>query len=299
MDGFADIGVFTRVVEAHSFTKAGRQLGLTASGVSRAITRLEHRLGARLLQRTTRSLSLTDDGAAYYERCKKVLVELEDAEDALARSRDQPRGRLRVDAPNVLGRFILGPALPGFLARYPELAIDLSVRDHVIDPTAEGVDVTLRMAELRDSELVARSLGALRFVVAGSPRYFAQRGRPKRPDDLVHHTLIGFLSGGAPMPWEFRNDRHVPITGRFHTNSADASRDAALAGVGLIHVYAFHVADELARGRLEAVLVDHERPPRPVHALYARQRVATPKVRVFIDWAEQLLAKAGAIQRTR
>jgi len=300
MDGFADIAVFTRVVEAHSFTKAGRQLGLTASGVSRAITRLERRLGARLLQRTTRSLSLTDDGAAYYERCKKILVELEDAEGAVSRSRNEPRGRLRVDAPTVLGRFVLGPALPGFLARYPELALDLSVRDHVIDPIAEGVDITLRMAELRDTELVSRSLGALRMVVAGSPRYFAQHGRPKRPDDLAHHALIGFLSGGAALPWRFRNDRLLAITGRFHTNSADASREAALAGLGLVHVYAFHIADELARGRLEAVLVDHERPPSPVHALYARERVATPKIRVFLDWVDQLLAKeAGAVRRTR
>jgi LysR family transcriptional regulator, regulator for bpeEF and oprC len=306
MDGFAEIAVFTRVVDAHSFTAAARSLALTPSGVSRVIARLERRLGVQLLQRTTRSLGLTDDGAAYYERCKRILVDLEDAEDVLARGRQEPRGRLRVDAPVVLGRFVLGPALPGFLDAHRELAVDLSVRDHVIDPIALGIDVTLRLAVLRDSELVSRTLGALRMVVVGSPRYFAQHGRPRVPADLARHALIGFLSGGATRPWRFRDERELAVGGRLRTDSADAAREAALAGHGLVHVFALHVADELARGSLEAVLVDHERPPRPVHALYARHRAATPKVRVFLDWAaqqiadrEQLATRAGAISRPR
>jgi DNA-binding transcriptional LysR family regulator len=289
MDGFAEIAVFTRVVDAHSFTRAARSLGLTPSGVSRAISRLERRLGVRLLQRTTRSLGLTDDGAAYYERCKAILVELEDAESSLARATHAPRGRLRVDAPTVLVRYILGPALPKFLATYPELAIDVSVRDHVIDPIAEGIDVTLRMVPLRDSELVSRRLGAVRSVIVGSPRYFAKHGRPKHPSELVNHAVVGFLGGDGVLPWQFRNDRSLALSGRLHTNSADAHRQAALAGLGLIRVFAFHVADDLARGRLEAVLVDHEAPPRPVYALYARQRAAFPKVRVFLEWAEALI----------
>lgn len=163
------------------------------------------------------------------------------------------------------------------------------MRDHVIDPTAEGIDVTLRMAALRDTELVSRNLGALRMVVAGSPRYLASHGRPRRPDDLARHQLVGFLSNGTALPWRFRGDRELAVTGRLHTTSADVQRDLAVAGFGLIHVYAFHIADELARGRLEAVLVDHERPPRPVHALYARHRAALPKVRVFLDWAQDLI----------
>ncbi|HEX3758616.1 MAG TPA: LysR substrate-binding domain-containing protein [Kofleriaceae bacterium] len=141
-------------------------------------------------------MSLTEEGAAYYERCKRILVELDDAETSLSRAQREPRGRLRVDAPTVLGR-VIGPALTPLLARYPELAIDLGVRDHVIDPTAEGIDVTLRMATLRDTDLVSRNLDALRMVVAGSPRYLANHGRPRRPDDLANHPLIGFLSGGA------------------------------------------------------------------------------------------------------
>lgn len=293
MDSFADIGAFTRVVEAHSFTRAARLLGITPSGVSRAISRLERRLGLRLIQRTTRSLSLTDDGAVYYERCKKILGELEDAESVLAQSRLVPRGRLRVDAPTVLGRFVLAPALPAFLTANPELSIDLSVRDHVIDPTAEGVDITLRMAALRDTELVSRKLGAMRMVCAASPRYLAKHGRPKHPDDLRQHSTLGFLIGSVTAPWRFKNDRELVVQGRLHTNSADAQRDAVLAGVGIVHVYAFHIAEDLARGRLETVLVDWERPPRPVWALYAQQRAANPKVRVFLEWIEDKIRSAG------
>jgi len=294
MDSFAEIGVFTRVVDAHSFTSAARSLGLTPSGVSRAISRLERRLGVRLLQRTTRSLSLTDDGAAYYERCKKILVELEDAESVLARSRTVPRGRLRVDAPTILARFVIAPALPSFFAEHPELALDLSVRDQVIDPTAEGIDVTLRMAPLRDSELVSRNLGAMRMVFAGSPRYFAKRGRPTHPDDLRAHSTLCFLAGNTTLPWRFKHDRELALQGRLHTNNVDAQRQAALAGLGMIHVYAFHIADELAKGRLVTVLEDHERPPLPVYALYAKQRTATPKVRVFLEWIEQRIRAASA-----
>lgn len=294
MDGFAEIAVFTRVVDAHSFTRAARSLGITPSGVSRAISRLERRLGVRLLQRTTRSLGLTDDGAAYYERCKAILAELEDAESSLARATQIPRGRLRVDAPTALVRYVLGPALPKLLATHSELAIDLSVRDHVIDPIAEGIDVTLRMVPLRDSELVSRRLGAVRSIVVGSPRYFAKHGKPQHPSELVDHAVIGFLGGDGVLPWQFRADRNLALRGRLHTNSADAHRHAALAGLGLVRVFAFHVIDDLARGRLEAVLVEHEAPPRPVYALYPRQRAAVPKVRVFLEWAQDLLAAGTA-----
>lgn len=297
MDSFTEIGVFTRVVDARGFTPAGRTLGLTPSGVSRVISRLERRLGVRLLHRTTRSLGLTDDGAAYYERCKAILRALHDAEGELARTTREPRGRLRVDAPTVLARCVLGPALPGFLTRHPELALDLSVRDHLIDPIAEGIDVTLRMAELRDSELVSRTLGTMRLVVAGAPRYFAKHGRPKHPDDLARHALVGFLAGGTALPWRFRDDRTLAGTGRLQTNSTEARREVARAGLGLIQVFTAHIAEELARGQLEVVLVDHEPPPRPVCALYARHHAALPKLRVFLDWATALLAKAPPRRR--
>ena len=292
MPTFDELTVFTRVVDAGSFTLAARSLGLTPSGVSRVVARLEARLGVRLLQRTTRRLSVTDDGARFCARCKSILFDLEDAEAAITNRAGRPSGRLRVDAPTSLVRYVIGPALPKFLGAYPELALDLSVRDHMIDPVGEGMDVTLRVAPLRESELVSKTVGAMRMTVAGSPRYFAKHGRPKHPDDLAKHQLIGFLAGGATLPWRFREDRELAIAARLQTNSGDAHREAALAGLGLINVFTVHIAKELASGKLEAVLVDHERAPRPIYALYAKQRASVPKVRLFLDWMRELLADA-------
>ncbi|WP_437678304.1 LysR family transcriptional regulator [Sorangium sp. So ce131] len=296
MDVFSEIGVFTRVVDARSFTRAGQQLGLTPSGVSRVVARLEERLGVRLLNRTTRSISLTDDGAAYYERCQKILAELEDANLAMARARSAPRGRLRVDAPLVLGDFMLGPAVPSFLEAYPDVSLDLSLRDHLIDPIAEGVDVVVRMAELRESELVSKRLGSVRLVVAGAPSYFARRGRPREVADLEKHACIGYLSGGTAMPWRF-SGRTGPVSvtsvGRLHVNCGQTLRQAARAGLGLIQVFEYFVADDLRSGALELVLCDHEPEPRPIYALYPHHKHAVPKVRVFLDFVASIF-RSGA-----
>lgn len=296
MDGFTEIAVFVRVAQALSFTGAGRSLGLTASGVSRAVARLERRLGVRLLHRTTRSISLTDDGANYYARCARILSELDAANVAVARAGREPRGRLRVDAPTVLARYVIGPALPRFLQQYSELSVDLSVHDELIDPVAEGVDLVLRMAELRASELVSRKLGHMRMVLAGSPQYFAELGRPKEPSELRLHRTVGFLSGGSALPWRFRTPRgelSFAVSGRLHSNSAEALRRAALAGLGLIQVFEAHVQDELRSGALELALVGHEPPPRPIYGLYARRERTPPKVRVMLDFLAERLTKRG------
>jgi DNA-binding transcriptional LysR family regulator len=292
MDGFGEIGVFVRVAEVRNFTRAGKVLGLTASGVSRVISRLESRLGVRLLDRTTRSIGLTADGAAYYERCSKILSELEDANIALDRVRGAPRGRLRVDAPTVLAQYVLGPSIPRFLSEYPELSIDLSVRDYVIDPIAEGIDVVLRMAELRDSELVHKRVGSVRVIMAAAPRYLEAHGRPDEPGDLRHHATLGFLPSPSTLPWRFRtagHDHSLALTGRLHTNGIDALRDATVAGLGIAQLLEFQIQDELARGTLEAVLREHEQPPRPIYVLYARDKAALPKVRVFLQFLEERL----------
>jgi DNA-binding transcriptional LysR family regulator len=294
MDAFGEIGVFVRVVQARSFTRAGKQVGLTASGVSRVISRLEGRLGVRLLDRTTHSIGLTTDGAAYYERCSKILQELEDANVALAQVRGAPRGRLRVDMPTVIGRFLLAPELPRFLRSYPELAVDLSVRDHVIDPVAEGVDVVLRMANLRESDWVQKKVGALRMVIVGSPAYLARRGRPQDPAELRKHEVLGFLTSAGPLPWRFRGssgDVTLPLTGRLHTSSIDVTREAAIAGCGLARIFELYVRGEIARGAVEVVLADHEADPLPVYALYAREKAALPKVRAFLDFVGEILQK--------
>lgn len=294
MDGFSEIGVFVRVVEARGFTRAGQSLGLTASGVSRVLSRLEARLGVRLLDRTTRSIGLTTEGAAYYERCTHILRELEDANLALASVRTTPRGRVRVDAPNSIGRFMFAPALPQFLDRYTDLAMDLTLRDHLIDPIAEGVDVVVRMAELRESELVQKRIGAVRMPTVASPDYLRRRGRPTHPSDLRQHETIGFLGGGLPVPYRFRGDKQDVVfspSSRLHSNSVDAIRNAAVAGLGLAQLIGVHVRDDIAAGRLEIVLEDHEAPPRPVHALYAREKAALPKVRVCLEFLAECLQK--------
>lgn len=283
-----EIGVFVRVVDKRSFRRAGETLGLTASGVSRAIGRLESRLGVRLLERTTRSIGLTVDGAAYYERCARILRDLEDANSSLLSARGAPRGRLKVDAPSVVGRFVLAPALPKFLAKYPELSIELSLRDHVIDPIAEGIDVVLRMANLRESELVQKKMGTMSLLIVGSPRYFASRGRPRTVDDLKKHELFGFLAGGVPLPWSLR-DRSLAPGGRLHTNCVDTLRSAALAGEGLALLFEQHVKDDLAKKRLESVMTDHERSSRIIHALYTRDKAKQPKVQVFLDFVSKTL----------
>ena len=298
MDAFTEIGVFVRVVDARGFTRAGQGLGLTASGVSRVVSRLEARLGVRLLDRTTRSLSLTDDGAAYYERCKVILADLEDADQNVARSRNEVRGRLRVDVPPVLGRHVLGLAIPRLLARHPDLAIDLTVRDELIDPIAEGVDVTIRMADPKESTLVSKRLGTFRFVLVASPAYLAQRGRPAHPTDLREHETIGFLSNGAPLPWRFAGST-IPVHGRLHTNSPDVLRDAAVAGFGLVRTFEAHVRKELERGDLVTVLDAYDLPRRKLNLgwdLFYRARwayyrplgdevtQAWPSLNVFVEY---------------
>ena len=305
MDAFGEIGVFVRVVERQSFTRAAQALGLTASAVSRIVSRLEARLGVRLIERTTRSLGLTADGADYYERCTRILREIEEADGAIARSRSPrgaPRGRLRVDAPTAFGRFVIAPEIPHFLNTYPDLSLRLSLRDYLIDPIAEGIDVLVRMGGLRESELLHRKLGTMPFVNVASPGYLARHGRPGSPGDLRKHHTLAFLTGGQPFVWRFggsgRDSRFLP-TGRLLTDSVDALRLAALAGQGIACMLEPLVRDDIARGDLEVVLRDHEQEPITVHALYPKPRATLPNVRVFLDFLEQCLRKSACTHRPR
>lgn len=287
MDAFSEIAVFTRVVDLGGFARAAKQLRLTPSGVSRIISRLEARLGVRLLNRTTRSLSLTDEGAAYHERCTRILAELEDANASLARTRVIPRGRLRVDAPIAIADFVLGAALPRFLTRYPEVSVDLTVRDQLIDPTAEGVDVVIRLAATRDSELVSRNLAPARSILVASPAYLAAHGRPRTLASLREHTCLAYLSSTGPLPWRLKTgagEVHHAVEARLVAGSGNVLTRAAVAGLGIAQTFAYHVAAELARGELEVLLEEHEPEPRMVNALFARQKSAVPKVRAFIDF---------------
>ncbi|NNC14870.1 LysR family transcriptional regulator [Corallococcus exiguus] len=302
MNSISEIEVFIKAVDLGGFTRAAENLGLTPSGVSRIISRLEGRLGVRLLNRTTRSLSLTDEGAVYHEHCTRMLAELEAVNATLARTSVTPRGRLRVDVPIPLADYVVGPALPRFLERYPDVSIDLTVRDRIIDPTAEGVDVVLRLAPTRDSDLVSRKLARARSILVASPAYLTAHGRPRTLASLREHTCIAYLSNTGPLPWRLKGpggEVTFAARGRFMAGSGNVLTHAALGGLGIIQTYEYHVAEHLSRGKLELILEDLEPEPRTVFALFERHKSAVPKVRVFLDFVAELFASRAPLATGR
>ncbi|AGC43923.1 LysR family transcriptional regulator [Myxococcus stipitatus DSM 14675] len=295
MHSLANIDAFVRAVEEGDFTQAAKKLHLTASAVSRRISRLEEELGVKLFQRTTRALRLTEDGRDFHARCQRLLADLEDAKESLSRSREQPAGRLRVEAPQVIGQLVLAPALPPFLARHPGLELHLTLRDTVVDPVAEGADVLLRLGRLEDSRLVARKLGTARLVACASPEYLARRGTPATPADLARHDCLGFLRDGASTDWLLREgDEALRVLprGSFHTNHGATLRDAALMGLGIAWLFDFMVARELAAGALVRVLESSSRESRPIHVLHPPAPHLPARVRVFLDFVATLFPAA-------
>ncbi|WP_437321618.1 LysR family transcriptional regulator [Sorangium sp. So ce385] len=291
MDTLTSIEFFVTTVQAGSFAAGAKRLGVTASAVSRRIARLEDELGVQLLARTTRSLRLTEDGAAFLDRGARIVEEYRAATETLKGARTAPAGALRVDAAVVLGRTLLGPKIPDFLRRYPRIRLELTLRDQYIDPVAEGVDVTLRIGELGDSSLVARRLGEIRTLICGSPAYFRRHGRPKRLEDLARHACLGFLRDGRPTPYRFADGRLPPaaaVEARFNTNDADLLLHGAIAGLGLLYSFDFHVEGAIARGELEAAPLRDPSLTYPVHALYPRSRHLLPRARVFVDFLVEL-----------
>jgi LysR family transcriptional regulator, regulator for bpeEF and oprC len=293
---FTQLQAFTTVVAARSFSRAAEQLGVTPSAVSRAVASLEERLGVRLLNRTTRSFSVTDEGSAFHARAVAILADLQDAERTASGARAKPRGKLRVDAPLALAEQVLAPALPEFLRMHPEVSVDLSLHDEYIDPIRAGIDVTLRMGKLQPSNLAARKLGAVRLLVVGAPGYFARYGRPSTPGDLAAHRCLTYLLRGRPMPWRFRDRAGgrvitAPVSGQLTAASGEVVRRAALAGVGLAYLFEYSFKGDVAAALLEVVLADHVLPPVPVHALYARSRPAV-KVRAFVDFVAEVFRRS-------
>jgi LysR family transcriptional regulator for bpeEF and oprC len=255
-----------------------------------------------LLGRTTRSLALTLDGRAFHERCLRILEELREAREGLARTGREPAGVLRVDTAIALGHGVIAPRVPAFLQRHPKVRLELTLRDQQIDPAAEGVDVLVRIGELRDSTLLARRLGETRTVLCASPAYLRRRGVPRAPRDLAEHDCVGYLRDGRPADHRFPvGDRFevVEIAGRFHANDAGLLREAAIAGLGVVALFDFLVIEALARGELVAVLEDHPVLTRAIHALYPRNRQLLPKVQAFLEFLEELFAPHGGHHRPR
>jgi len=281
MDRIDAMQAFVAVADLEGFAPAARKLGLSPSGVTRLVSALEERLGARLLQRTTRSVALTDAGARYLERARRILADIEEAEAAAEGERLLPRGRLVVSAPVGFGRLHVSPVVSEYLKRYPEVSAELRLSDLNINLVDEGVDLAVRIGHLPDSSLVARHVGQMRRIVVASPGYLDKLGEPQTPEAITTHQTIQFLSG-----WRFVEDgREIRITAtpRLITNSADAAVRYAAEGGGLTQVLAYQAADQIGVGRLKVVLKKFEQPPLPIHVVYPTSRLLSAKVRTFID----------------
>jgi DNA-binding transcriptional LysR family regulator len=297
MDLFFAMRTFRRVAELGSFSAAARDLRLSNAAVSKHIATLEERLQTKLINRTTRRMSLTSDGAAYCERCIRILDDVDETERTLSRATGTPRGRLRVNAPMSFGLLHVGPLLPELLARWPELDLDVDFSDRFVDLVEEGVDVAIRIAsELPDSATLAvRRLARAQHVLCASPAYLRKHGVPKSPDDLAHHHCLDYSMSRTPGSWELAGPngrQRVSVQGRLRVNNSLVIRDALLAGVGLARLPSFYVADELKHNRLRAVLTDFALPPLSISAVYPKTKQLSPKVRVFVDFLRERFAAA-------
>ena len=297
MDRLTSMAVFVKSVDLGSFAAAADAMNLSAQMVSKHIGVLETRLGTRLLQRTTRTQSLTDFGRIYYERCKLILAEVQEAESMAAQVRAAPRGRLRVTAPVSFGAEALTPMMATYLRTYPDVEIDLALNDRFVDLVDEGYDVGFRIGPAPQSNLVARPLRPFRLVACASPGYLEEHGSPVAPDDLTRHECLVYSAWSTSVTrdwWFERNgERFGPaVSGQFRSNDAKALYCAAVAGLGIAFVADTLVSEALADGRLVKVLADYAIPPRPMHLLTVADRRPTPKLRTFIDAALDAFAPA-------
>jgi len=294
MDKLDAMTVFTKVVASGSFAEAARRLGVTRSAVSKAITELEQTLGARLLDRTTRRVTATEAGLAYYERCLAILAQIEETEAQISRLHDEPKGVLKVNAPMSFGTLYLGAAVADFMQRYDELRVELTLTDRMIDPLEEGVDVTLRIGAMADSSLIARRITSARLVVVASDAYIARFGEPKTPADLAHHRALHYGHTTTVQRWQLTDKGQlvtVPITACLSANNGDTLRAAACKGIGLALLPTFIVGADIGAGRLRVVLPDYPPPEGTIHVLYAPNRFLAAKTRVFIDFLVERFSK--------
>lgn len=296
MDRIDLFRTFARVVECASFTRAADTLGMPRSSVSAAVIELEARVGSRLLHRTTRKVSPTQDGAAFYERCLRLIADVEEIEGLFRQTSVGPSGSLRIDVPGRIGRLIIAPALPEFLTRHLQLDIELRVTDRAINLVEESVDCVLRVGPLGDSGLIARKIGDLPLINVASPGYLAHHGTPGAPDDLAAHLAVNYASPstGRVEDWEWIEDGEMhtcPMRSRVIVNSSEAYIACCLAGLGLIQIPAYDVKGHLKGGELVEVMPDHRAAPMPMTLLYPHRQHLSRRLQVFADWLEQLLKR--------
>lgn len=287
--------VFVQVVDTGSFTRAAEMLNMPKASVSTLIQSLETSLSAKLLHRTTRQVTVTSDGAAYYERCIRILADVRDAEESLSRMRVNPSGRLRVDTPTGLSSEILIPALPAFFERYPDITLELGSTDRPVDLIEEGVDCAVRGGPLLDTSLIARRIGVIHFLTAAAPSYLARYGVPQHPNDLARHRCVNYFSAktGKVYDWDFNRDGErieVPMPGVIALNDSNAYVQAGLAGLGIIQMTDYLLLRHVEEGRMVPVLPGWSSDPLPVHIVYPQNRHLSAKVRVFVEWVSELFA---------
>jgi len=288
---------FTAVVDCGSFTKAGDRLAMSKTLTSKKVLALESHLGTRLLNRTTRSLSLTEAGRLFYDRCQQILEDVDDLEALMQNQMAEPRGQLMASAPTTFGEMFIAPLLPVFTERFPHIQIDLNLTDRHVDLVEEGFDLAIRVADLPDSSLIARKLASAPIHVCAAPGYLEKHERPKHPSDLQQHSCIVDTNFSNPRSWPFLDNARkiqVPVNGVHSVNSARAVRDIALTGCGIALCPGYMIADEREAGRLETVLSEYNAFDISVYALYSSKRNLAPKVRAFVDFLAVKLAQASA-----
>lgn len=297
MDRFDALQAFARVVEAGSFTKAAQTLHMSKTTVTQLVQQLEARLRVKLLNRTTRQVKITPDGAAYYERVVRLLADLEDADTSLSSALASPKGRLRVDVPSPLARLILMPALPAFHARYPDIQLDMGVSDRVVDLLGDNVDCVLRGGEVTDPSLIVRHVGDLRLGVYAAPSYLERAGTPLHPRELIdtHHRTVGYLrsrSGKvAPITMQ-REDEQIEVQGRYvvAVDDGNAYLAAGVAGMGILWLPHYMAEAHVAKGELVPLFEDGWRfDPMPMYVAFPPNRHVSAKLRAFIDWVVELM----------
>lgn len=294
MDRLKAMQTFVRIVEANSFSKAAETLNLQRASLTATLQNLEAFLGTRLLQRSTRRLSLTPDGAEYFEKCTQILAAIEEAENSFrGQGQKRPKGKLRLDMPGAVGRHVVLPRISEFYDLYPELELIMSLTDRLVDMTQEGVDCALRVGDLQDSSLIGRQIGSMQFVTCASPAYLKRFGMPKSIEQLREHRAVIHCSGrtGRAFDWDFLVEGSVvkiDMAGVISVNDADAHVACGLQGLGLMQPARYQVREHLQRGDLVEVLSQWPPAPMPVSLLYPQNRINSPKLRLFADWVGEI-----------
>ncbi len=291
-----DMAAFVRAVERGGFSSAARELGLSPSAISKLVTRMEDRLGVRLINRTTRRLALTPEGEAFFHRAQRILADIEEAENEVARFRERPSGKLRINVGTAFGGYQFVPAMPEFLARYPEIEVELTMTDRIVDLMEEGADVGIRSGALIDSSLVARRICDMERVICASPAYLKKHGTPRKPADLANHNCLVLAPSPHFHQWPFDyadGTRNVEVRGNVTASNAETLVQLAIMGLGIIRLADVIVGDAIAKGLLRPVLADvHHVEPLPLYALFPHGRHRSPRVAALVDFLVEKFADA-------